>query len=49
MTDKLIDKPNCVAQCLQALREGTESPKTLSRMARAIEMYEEVNEWENQE
>ncbi|MCP4603468.1 MAG: hypothetical protein GY847_23610 [Proteobacteria bacterium] len=38
-SQKAIDEPSCVAQCLQTLREGTESPKTLSRMAMAYESW----------
>lgn len=47
--ETLLEKPNPVTECLQALKEGTASPKTLSRMARALEIHEEVIQWEKEE
>ncbi|MEZ5359844.1 MAG: hypothetical protein R3F48_13575 [Candidatus Zixiibacteriota bacterium] len=39
------DESRLIKKCLQILKEGKESPKTLSRIARALEETQVVNEW----
>ncbi len=41
------DENTYLHRCREILREGTESPKTLSRVARAIEEWNEVQGWED--
>lgn len=36
--------PN-IQKCLQIFKEGKEPPKTLSNLARALEMWETVENW----
>ncbi|MEZ5359677.1 MAG: hypothetical protein R3F48_12730 [Candidatus Zixiibacteriota bacterium] len=42
---EIMNESELIIKCLQILKEGKESPKTLSRIARAIEEMKEIEEW----